>query len=69
MSKPQQYADLIEEQRLDVVSASETAATKRAQRQFASEMRKIGFRSRWSLPLEDWVTRSDRTPSLRDKAS
>eukprot|EP00435_Cladocopium_sp_Y103_P014298 s1780_g3.t1 len=68
-SKPQQYAELIADQSLDVVSASETAATKVVQRNFASSMKTVGFRSLWSVPLEDRVARSDGMPSYRGKAS
>ena len=69
VSKPGQYAELIQECALDVFSASETAATKAVQRQFATAMRHVGFRSKWSVPLADRVVRSDGQPSLRGKAS
>jgi len=69
VSKPTQYAELIREHALDVVSASETAATLAVQRQFANAMRHIGFRSKWSVPAPDRVQRSDGLPSLRGKAT
>lgn len=69
VSKAQQYQQLIQKHGLDFISASETAATQRVQRQFSAAMRTLGFRSKWATPLPDRVERSDLQPSLRGKAS
>lgn len=69
VSKPNQYAALIQKHGLGLFSASETAATAIVQRQFSGQMRRLHFRSLWSVPLPDRVERSDHKPSFRGKAS
>ena len=69
VSKTLQYRELIRQNDLDVITASETAATKVVQRQFSSAMRTDGFRAKWSMALPDRVERTDMQPSLRGKAS
>jgi len=68
-SKVSQYTKLFAEHQLDVISASETAATAIVQRQFAGSMRKSDIHTKWSTPLPDRTARSDGLPFFGGKAS
>ena len=68
VSKAATYHELIHTHKLDVITASETAATHPAQKLFSFNMRQVGFRSQWSAPVPEKFARSDGQPSLRGQA-
>ena len=69
VSKPAIYHQLISQFDLDVVAASETAATRPAQKLFSHNMRQANMRSQWSCPVPEKTVRSDGQPSLRGQAT
>ena len=69
VSKASTYEALIDEHKIDVITASETAATLPAQRIFAATMKKSGFKTVWSPPVAEKISRTDGELSLRGQAS
>lgn len=69
VNKQDYYNQIVQEQGADLFTASETAATHRAQQVFNSQMSRTKFKIIWSAPMEDQFSRSDGEQSLRGKAS
>ena len=69
VSKPAIYQQLIDQYNLDIVAASEIAATSPAQKLFSFHMRQSHMRSQWSCPVPEKTVRSDGQPSLRGQAT
>ena len=69
ISKVANYQDLSKKLQLDLITASETAATAKAQLQFARNIRKTYPRMHWSPPVPAHRHRSDGDESLRGKAA
>lgn len=69
ISKVANYQDLSKTLQLDLITASETAATAKAQLQFARNIRKTYPRMHWSPPVPAHRHRSDGDNSLRGKAA
>ena len=69
VSKPSVYSELIKDYDIDIVTAAETAATKKAQSLFSANARAWGYRTVWSIPAPEKTVRSDGLPSLRGQAT
>jgi hypothetical protein len=69
ISKVATYQTLRQQMQLDLITASETAATAKAQKQFANSIRKTFPRIHWSTPVPAHRHRSDGDDSLRGKAA
>ena len=69
VNKHDYYHQIVQEHGVDLFTASETAATSRAQQVFDSQMSRNKFKILWSAPMEDQFSRSDGEQSLRGKAS
>lgn len=69
VNKHDYYSQIVQEHGVDLFTASETAATFRAQQLFNSQMSRSKFKVIWSAPMEDQFSRSDGEQSLRGKAS
>ena len=68
-SKTQVYKELQTLHKLDLITASETSATKLSQQSFAQAMRTTFRRTLWSVPVQDHRPKSDGTASMRGKAA
>ena len=70
VSKSSQFQHLIHQQKVDIICASETAATIKGQKLFASTLKaSCGFKSLWSNPVADQFCRNDGDGSLRGRAA
>ena len=70
VSKTSQFGTLVSDHNTDIICASETAATAKAQKLFATTLKThCGFKSLWSNPVEDQFHRSDGDGSFRGRAS
>ena len=68
VSKVETYHDICSMHQVDIMCAAETAATKVAQNQFASQIRPSGYRCVWSQPVGEKFQRTDGLPSFRGNA-
>ena len=70
VSKSSQFQHLIHHHQVDIICASETAATVKAQKLFATTLKtSCGFKSLWSNPVADQFSRADGDGSLRGRAA
>ena len=69
VSKPSVYQELLQTHSIDICTASETAATKVAQKIFSSNVRQWNFKPVWSTPVQEKTVRTDGMPSLRGQAT
>ena len=70
VSKISQFDTLAHQQSVDIICASETSATLKAQKLFSQQVRTVcGFKSLWSPPVANQFDRLDGESSLRGRAS
>lgn len=62
------YEELLRDEQLDLVTASETAATLVTQRKFSHDMHGNGYKVLWSPPVQEFRSRIDGQESVRGKA-
>ena len=68
-SKVSTYIELKQDHKLDLITASETSATKVAQQTFQALTRSSFRNIQWSVPVQDHKAKTDGTASKRGKAS
>ena len=70
VSKISQFDSLVTEHAVDIICASETSATAKAQKLFSQQVRSVcNLKSLWSPPVDNQFDRLDGEGSLRGRAS